>query len=273
MEDTQSDLHNDDDDDDDDDDVSLEDDGYDIELGFVKDITDFDAPTLFQNVDWTKWVIVYEYVLIFIFIVSYFQDNGKIGGFPNWLNKRDIPAPPDLQCGVCAEQMIFLLQLYAPLDNVKDAFHRALYLFCCHRGTCIKSNPSLSVKAIRCQLPKNNDFYPFDPKSAVGISSCQIGLSTTDISQLPFLCAVCGCRAPMQCSACRTVHYCSKSHQKLHWKRCHKAQCGSDTADGTTITLKAGKIAPQLLAFPEYEIEVLSHALLCRYKKWGGRSS
>jgi len=38
-------------------------------------------------------------------------------------------------------------------------------------------------------------------------------------------CAVCNCPAPHTCSGCQSVRYCSKEHQKVHW-RDHKANCG-----------------------------------------------
>ena len=38
------------------------------------------------------------------------------------------------------------------------------------------------------------------------------------------LCIVCGKEASKLCSACQTTHYCSKEHQKLHWKE-HKLHC------------------------------------------------
>jgi len=38
------------------------------------------------------------------------------------------------------------------------------------------------------------------------------------------LCAICGIKAPHQCSGCRAVSYCSRDHQKDHWKE-HKLSC------------------------------------------------
>jgi hypothetical protein len=39
------------------------------------------------------------------------------------------------------------------------------------------------------------------------------------------LCGFCGCRGSALCSSCRQVRYCSKQHQKLHWKAGHKREC------------------------------------------------
>jgi len=37
-------------------------------------------------------------------------------------------------------------------------------------------------------------------------------------------CAVCGVDGLHQCSVCKSIRYCSKAHQKLHWK-VHKLNC------------------------------------------------
>ncbi|CAM9967240.1 unnamed protein product, partial [Heterosigma akashiwo] len=40
-------------------------------------------------------------------------------------------------------------------------------------------------------------------------------------------CAVCGVGAGLHgCAGCRLVYYCSKEHQKAHWKE-HKPACAS----------------------------------------------
>ena len=52
-----------------------------------------------------------------------------------------------MQCEHCAEPMSFLLQIYSPLDE-SQAFHRMLYVFCCHRGACVQKS-SILVRAAR----------------------------------------------------------------------------------------------------------------------------
>lgn len=37
-------------------------------------------------------------------------------------------------------------------------------------------------------------------------------------------CAVCGVSASSKCASCSLVVYCSKEHQKAHWKK-HKNEC------------------------------------------------
>jgi len=44
----------------------------------------------------------------------------------------------------------------------------------------------------------------------------------TDLDQ--FICAQCGCAANQRCTGCHVTFYCSREHQKLHWK-VHKSQC------------------------------------------------
>ena len=67
--------------------------------------------------------------------------------------------------------MRFVAQLYCPADETTEneaAFHRTLYVFAC--PTCCRSleesaekrrdKLSSAVRVLRCQLPKDNDFYP-----------------------------------------------------------------------------------------------------------------
>ena len=91
-------------------------------------------------------------------------DGGKAGGFPVWLDPSAAPPPSSLTCGRCAKVMTFLVQVYAPLDpdvSHGDAFHRSLYLFCCRDRACVRQGRG--VKAVRCQLPRENPIYAGDP--------------------------------------------------------------------------------------------------------------
>lgn len=38
------------------------------------------------------------------------------------------------------------------------------------------------------------------------------------------VCAICLSPAEQKCSGCQAVHYCTRDHQKQHWKM-HKNQC------------------------------------------------
>lgn len=52
--------------------------------------------------------------------------------------------------------------MYAPTDDTnEDAFHRTLYLFISPEGDKL-AQPG-TVRALRCQLPRSNDFYSYDP--------------------------------------------------------------------------------------------------------------
>ena len=53
----------------------------------------------------------------------------KLGGRPAWLDPVHLPPPSALTCGVTGAPLDFLLQVYAPVDGVEEAFHRVLYIF------------------------------------------------------------------------------------------------------------------------------------------------
>lgn len=38
-------------------------------------------------------------------------------------------------------------------------------------------------------------------------------------------CALCQAKASQLCAACRNVVYCSREHQKEHWKKGHRSEC------------------------------------------------
>lgn len=60
----------------------------------------------------------------------------KVGGRPAWLGAAGLPGPEELACALCGRPLAFLLQLYAPLPDRADAFHRGLFLFCCRAPPC-----------------------------------------------------------------------------------------------------------------------------------------
>lgn len=148
-----------------------------------------------------------------------------------------------------------ITQIYCPIDEVSGAFHRAIYLFCCKNRQCLNAG---SVKCYRVQLPRANKFYCFEPADAA--SATGTNAESTSAAPLPTLCALCGyvtsetpilqslaalsfvtfsvcyrCRGSLLCGQCKGAHYCSKAHQKEHWK-CHKLLCSqTKPAERSTI--------------------------------------
>lgn len=116
----------------------------------------------------------------------------KIGGRPAWLDPCSLPTPAQLCCGVTGSPLDFLCQVYAPLDesesdeddeeveeatrrknNHDDAFHRAVFVFVGPSGSALgnSNDPSIgnrSIRAFRCQLPRQNDHYSPSPPPREG---------------------------------------------------------------------------------------------------------
>ena len=197
----------------------------DYQIGFIDDSLN----ALHHEEDWRKW------------------DGGKVGGLPVWLNPVDLPPPNTLACSTCEEPMKFLLQIYCPLDDILNAFHRSIYLFCCKRAQCVSSG---MVKVLRCQLPKANPYYAIEP-------STDLEVLKKDSLKLPALCQLCGCLATNKCVKCKRASYCCRSHQKIHWKH-HKAVCDptGTTRDFSTDTVKQGWL------FKEYNLAVCCEELV-----------
>eukprot|EP00947_MAST-08B_sp_MAST-8B-sp1_P004628 g4628.t1 len=45
-------------------------------------------------------------------------DGGSVGGKPSWLDPSCLPKPSSFRCESCGEALTFLLQIYAPLDDI-----------------------------------------------------------------------------------------------------------------------------------------------------------
>jgi len=65
-------------------------------------------------------------------------------------------------------------------------------------------------------------------------------------------CRLCGCKATSSCSQCKIARYCSRQHQRLHWKS-HKVTCQQHISDLATDELDD---AQKRFLFPSYEIVV-----------------
>jgi len=152
----------------------------------------------------------------------------KVGGKPAWLELKSLPSPEELCCDSCEKPTMFLAQIYAPDDNDDDrskplkesCYHRTVFIFICTRTECNKPNSSQNFKVLRCQLAKNNEFYPpIDPPDDPDWK--------TDLTVEKFstVCFICGCLGTKLCGGCKNINYCSKEHQLLHWKNGHKTLC------------------------------------------------
>ncbi|KAJ8359940.1 hypothetical protein SKAU_G00164650 [Synaphobranchus kaupii] len=178
------------------------------------------------------------------------QFPSKVGGKPAWLSQVDLPCP--IACGKCNRPAALLLQVYAPIVGQDRSFHRTLFVFCCNTPDCYSYNDSRCFKVYRSQLPRKNDFYPYDPPPEE---------KATESDSDPFilqsgvkLCRVCGCSGPKTCSRCHAANYCSKEHQVMDWKSGHKNECATSSSAGF---LKHGFLFPEfeLVTEPE-EVEV-----------------
>jgi pre-rRNA-processing protein TSR4 len=203
----------------------------------------------------------------------------KVGGKPSWMLPSTDCLPPahHFCCCHCGLQLVFLLQVYAPLDDVRpDAFHRSLFVFLCLNGICLASNKSVLV--IRQQLPQHNTLYapepsdPDDPECEQPFDGWQQR------------CCVCGVPAPLKCGACKQLRYCSQQHQRVDWPF-HSGECAAFKAAGTlvhcTFTQRRLCAGPSRHAVKEMMLEVedevleddASHAALKRLQDEDGPSS
>jgi len=152
----------------------------------------------------------------------------KVGGMPAWLNPRDLPPHASMVCKQCHKPMRFLLQIYAPVMEKASAFHRTLYVFCCNTATCLLKHNSIRV--LRAQLPRENEFYssepPEDPLVAIKKVPEHVTLAP-EYAPHPgaLICRVCGVPAKSRCSACKLIAYCSREHQEADWFAAHKLEC------------------------------------------------
>lgn len=85
----------------------------------------------------------------------------KIGGQPAWLDPVFLPLESQLRCPTTGSPMRFLMQIYAVSSDEPHAFHRTIFLFITPSGTAI-GRPG-AIRAFRCQLPRENPFYPYEP--------------------------------------------------------------------------------------------------------------
>ncbi|XP_046885051.1 programmed cell death protein 2 [Hypomesus transpacificus] len=171
------------------------------------------------------------------------QFPSKVGGKPAWLSQTNLPCLPDSACDKCQLPTAFLLQVYAPITEQDRSFHRTVFVFCCKTPDCFSQNDSRCLKVYRSQLPRGNDFYPFDPPTDEAPSGtepdpCVLGSGVK-------LCRLCGCPGQKACSRCHAVYYCSKEHQTIDWRHSHKKEC---------VGQALSSVVPSPFLFPEFEL-------------------
>ena len=79
----------------------------------------------------------------------------KIGGLPVWLMPLSNNISESFFICSCGENLSFLLQLYSPLEDKNNSFHRMLYIFFCQK--CWKKKDL--VKVLRINLPEESSYY------------------------------------------------------------------------------------------------------------------
>lgn len=163
----------------------------------------------------------------------------KAGGTPAWLDPINIPTGLDSCCGICGNPLQFLIQVYAPIEEKDDAFHRTLSVFMCPSMACLQQDqieqrklpmekPSRSLKVFRCQLARENPFYPVDPPKHDGHDA--------PLSSGVTLCSWCGTwRGGKICSGCKMARYCNRQHQVNHWRTGHAADCRQILSMSTSV--------------------------------------
>lgn len=141
----------------------------------------------------------------------------KVGGKPAWLELDHIPQLDQMKCRMCQEVMVFLCQVYASQEDIDHCFHRSIFVFVCKNSSCWQPNCSKHIVAFRCQLPRTNKFYSYEPPNDE--------VRQDAVPPTANVCEVCGIRGPYNCSNCKQANYCSSGHQKIDWLRGHKNQC------------------------------------------------
>ncbi|KAL9257466.1 Programmed cell death protein 2-like protein [Drosera capensis] len=182
----------------------------------------------------------------------------KAGGAPEWLDPINLPTGSSCLCDFCSEPLQFVLQDYLDNAESESSCHRAVYVFTCQSIACLlkhqhqQSDNQLektslrSVKVFRCQLPLINPFYSSD------------GINKAPSARGVALCCWCGTwKGDKLCSGCKSIRYCSKVHQAMHWRSGHKSECKRLTNSDMP------RKAPSNTLWPEY---VLSFDSECKAK-------
>ena len=79
----------------------------------------------------------------------------KLGGLPIWIAPLENNINKDFFKCNCGQNLSFLLQIYCPLNDFDNAFHRFLYIFYCDKCWKYKNN----VKVLRINLPEESSYF------------------------------------------------------------------------------------------------------------------
>ena len=82
----------------------------------------------------------------------------KIGGLPIWLLPLSNNIDKSFFKCSCGKNLSFLLQIYSPLEDKENSYHRVLYVFFC--PSCWKKKDL--VKVLRINLPEISNYYNQD---------------------------------------------------------------------------------------------------------------
>ena len=151
----------------------------------------------------------------------------KVGGKVAWLDPVNLPTSEQLKCKKCSKPCVLLLQIYAPLSDSPETFHRSVFVFVCLDSKCHTTSSNEPFRVFRSSLPQMNPYYhdpPDDDEESDDKDRMQSPAIDTQANVAP-VCFVCGGWAPQKCGSCQKVHYCSRDHQKSDWTSGHKKVC------------------------------------------------
>ena len=155
----------------------------------------------------------------------------KLGGKPSWLDLKDLPPTSQIECPTCNTPRSFLCQIYANIDDFTACFHRTLFvfmcrtvsvsakfdwinqygikqyesrlkarvivntyasLFQCHQKSLRNVNDAFLV--LRCQLPRDNPYYPYDPPPR-NVTEQKVWRTDLTVNKFSEVCRACGSSA------------------------------------------------------------------------------
>lgn len=109
-----------------------------------------------------------------------------------------------------------------------------------------------SMKVLRCQLPRKNEFYPEDLDSYDSSSYFDPKNPSSPFHYGNHLCSVCGIKATSTCSKCN-VYYCCRDHQVEAWKNGHKENCGKEQS---LLQIYNNSSICNDIQFPLWEVDI-----------------